>query len=109
MRKWLPYYGTMKAILNDNGGEFTGEEVREVKSLLNVSDLHNGAESPWQNGLCEKNHALVDIMLDRLDEDFPSIPPDCKLAWADMAKNSLNMVYGYSSFQLEKIPISQTS
>ena len=64
MEKWIAYYGVMGAVLNDNGGEFTGEEIKEVKDILNVVDLTTGAESPWQNGLCEKNHHVVDTMLE---------------------------------------------
>ena len=52
------------------------------------------------NGLCEKNHALVDTMLERMVEDYPDTPEHVLLAWANMAKNSMQMVYGYSSNQL---------
>ena len=90
----------MKCILNDNGGEFTGEEIREVKDILNVVDLKTGSESPWMNGLCEKNHALVDNMLERMVEDYPNTPEHVLQGWANMAKNSMQMVYGYSSNQL---------
>ena len=100
MEKWIAYFGVMKCILNDNGGEFTGEEIREVKDILNVVDLTTGAESPWMNGLCEKNHALVDDMLERMVEDYPETPDHVLLGWANMAKNSMQMVYGYSSNQL---------
>ena len=100
MQNWIAYYGVPQAILNDNGGEFTAEEIRELKSMLNVQDLTTGAESPWQNGLCEKNHALLDNILERLDEDYPDVKLQTKLAWAGMAKNSLQMVYGYSPNQL---------
>ena len=100
MEKWIAYFGTMGTILNDNGGEFTSQEIQEVKAMLNIVDLTTGAESPWQNGLCEKNHALVDNILERLDEDYPDLSFKAKLAWAGMAKNSLQMVYGYSPNQL---------
>ena len=63
---WIKYFGVPKAILNDNGGEFTSAEVREVKAVLNIIDLTTGAESPWQNGLCEKNHQIVDTMFTRM-------------------------------------------
>lgn len=100
MQNWVAYYGVPGSILNDNGGEFTSDEIREVKSILDISDLTTGAESPWQNGLCEKNHALVDNILERLDEDYPDVDLQTKLAWAGMAKNSLQMTYGYSPNQL---------
>ena len=100
MEKWIAYYGIMGAVLNDNGGEFTSEEVKEVKDILNVVDLTTGAESPWQNGLCEKNHQIVDTMLERLIEDYPETPTNVLLSWSNMAKNSLQNVYGYSPHQL---------
>lgn len=100
MQEWVANFGVMGAILNDNGGEFTGEEIREVKSVLNVVDITTAAESPWQNGLCEKNHALADNILDRMDEDYPSMDLQVKISWVCMAKNSLQMVYGYSPNQL---------
>ena len=34
MEKWIAYYGVMGAVLNDNGAEFTGEEIKEVKDIL---------------------------------------------------------------------------
>ena len=100
MTKWVGVFGIPKGILNDNGGEFTAEEIREFKSILNIVDLTTGAESPWQNGLCEKNHQVVDTMWMRLKEDYPKVSDEVLLAWANMAKNSMAMVYGYSSNQL---------
>ena len=99
-KTWIAHYGVMGGILHDNGGEFTGFEMQELKSKLNVINLTTGAESPWQNGLCERNHALCDNILLRLDDDFPSVDLETKVAWACMAKNSLQNVYGYSPNQL---------
>ena len=36
MMKWIGVFGIPKGILNDNGGEFTAEEIREFKSILNM-------------------------------------------------------------------------
>ena len=33
MEKWIGYFGVMRCILNDNGGEFTGNEIKEVKDI----------------------------------------------------------------------------
>ena len=100
MEKWVAHYGVPGAILNDNGGEFVNSELQAVKSELSIIDLTTGAESPWMNGLCEKNHHTMDNILERIDADKPNLSIDTKLAWAAMAKNSLLMVYGYSPFQL---------
>ena len=74
--------------------------MREVKSVLNVMDLTTAAQSPRQNGICEKDHQLVDTMWFRMKEDFPNTDDKTLLAWANMAKNSLKMVYGYTPNQL---------
>jgi IS30 family transposase len=53
MRTWVQYFGIMGEIITDNGGEFSNEQMRELTSILNVTNNTTGAESPWQNGLCE--------------------------------------------------------
>ena len=100
MSKWVAYYGVPGCILNDNGGEFTAEEIVAMKGTLNIVNLTTGANSPWQNGICEKNHALVDNMLERIEDDYPDLDVETMLAWACMAKNCLTNVYGYSPNQL---------
>ena len=74
--------------------------MREVCSILNVEKLTTAAESPFQNGLCERNHAVVDTMLQKMCFQNPKTSHDVLLCWANMAKNSLQMWHGFSSFQL---------
>lgn len=98
--KWIAVYGVMKKVLTDNGGEFSNDEVREVCSILNVDCKTTAAESPFQNGVCERNHSVIDNMLSRMVEQCPKTPVDVLLSWANMAKNSLQMWTGFSSHQL---------
>lgn len=100
MSKWVAYYGVPSCVLNDNGGEFTADEIVAMKGALNIVNLTTGANSPWQNGTCERNHALVDNILERVEADYPELDIETKLAWACMAKNSLINTYGYSPNQL---------
>ena len=93
-------FGVMEAILTDNGGEFNADEIREVASILNVEVLTTAAYSPFQNGLCERNHAVVDMMLMKLREQCPQTEIGVLLAWANVAKNSLQMWHGFSSYQI---------
>ena len=46
-----------------------------------------------------KNPQLVDMMWLRMKHDFPDINLNTLLRWANMAKNSLKMVYGYTPNQ----------
>ena len=100
MINWTAYYGLPGAIHNNNGGKFTVLEIKEVKAVLNVIDLMTGAESPWQNNICEKNHQIIDDMFIWMKNDFPETEDEVLLAWANMAKNSMQMVYGCSPNQL---------
>lgn len=99
-KHWIRYFGIPNRVWTDNGGEFTGEEMREVTSILNVYKDTTAAEAPWMNGLNEKNHALADNILKQVMRDYPDISLESALAWTCSAKNSLSMVYGYSPYQL---------
>ena len=93
-------WGVMEAILTDNGGEFSNSEIREISSILNIEILTTPSGSPWSNGLCERNHQITDRMLEILIEENPGTDVNVLLAWANVAKNSLQMWNGFSSYQL---------
>ena len=74
VKNWvLGPFGPPLQFLADNGGEFANEKYRDICQNLNIEVLKTGAESPYQNGLCEFNHAVVDGMLDKLIADNPEI------------------------------------
>ena len=89
-----------EGIFFDNGREFNNDESREVASLLKVRISLTPAESPWSNGLCERNHQITDRMLEILVEENPHTNEKLLLAWANVAKNSLQMWNAFSSYQL---------
>ena len=98
--QWIGKFGVMKALMTDNGGEFNSNEMRDITSVLNVQLCTTSGESPFQNGLCERVHAITDMMLVKLEADFGEINSQTLLSWANMARNSLQMWNGYSSHQL---------
>ena len=67
MINWVLVFGIPGAVLNDNGGEFMAEKIREFKSILSITDLTTGAESPWQNGICIRTTKLL-TLLDKNEE-----------------------------------------
>ena len=67
---------------------------------LNIQVLNTAAESQWQNGVCERNHAVVDRCIEKILEDQPDMPLPKALYWAINAKNALQMWSGFSSYQL---------
>ena len=52
------------------------------------------------NGLNERNHCVTDRILEKMLVDQPKLPLEVALCWANMAKNSLQMHHGFSSYQL---------
>lgn len=100
LQYWVGSFGIMKSILSDNGGEFSSDEMRHVSGILNVQLATTAADSPFQNGLCERNHGIVDYMLVKLKEEYPSCSLEVLLCWANMVKNTLQMWNGFSSYQL---------
>lgn len=99
VNKWIPFYGIMGGIHSDIGGEMSNEIMEDVASNLGIK-LTTAAYSPHQNGLNERNHAIVDLMLKRMKESDPEIPIEIALSWSLQAKNSLENSFGFSPFQL---------
>ena len=100
LQHWVGIFGVMGSIMTDNGGEFSSDEMREIMSILNVRVITTAAESPFQNGLCERVLAVTDMMLLKLQEDNAKTDSQTLLCWANMAHNSLQMWNGFSSHQL---------
>ena len=96
-------WGVMEGILVDNGGEFNNEEIREMSSILNIKISSTLGESPWSNGLCERNHQITDRMLEILVEENPKSDEKILLAWANVAKNSLQMWNSFSSYMYQLV------
>ena len=100
MEKWVRYFQKPKSIITDNGKEFTADLTREVCSRLDIKMHTTPAESPWGNGICEKNHALSDCILAAVLRDNPKLDLEVAVAWSSAAKNSLTTVHGFSPYQL---------
>ena len=99
--EWLAAgFGPPKKFLVDNGGEFNNEEYRELAEQFNVEVCATAAYSPWSNGICERNHYVVDNCVQKMLEEDPRLDLNVALAWAVNAKNSMQNHLGYSPIQL---------
>ena len=49
---------------------------------------------------CERNHYIVDVCVEKMTEDDPSMKLEVALAWAVNAKNSMQNHNGFSPIQL---------
>ena len=81
MTHWIEKFGVMKSVLTDNGGEINSDEMREVESILNIQVCTTAGESPFQNGLCERVHAVTDIMLTNLEDEQNGANSETLLCW----------------------------
>ena len=66
--------GAPKKFLTDNGGEFANEEYKDMCANLNVEIMNTAAYSPWKNGICERNHAVVDDCVLKILDENPETP-----------------------------------
>ncbi|CAC5412668.1 unnamed protein product [Mytilus coruscus] len=95
MENWVGIFGVMGALILSSS-----DKMREVATILNVKVCTTAGMSPYQNGLCERVHAITDIMLIKLEAENKNVESGTLLSWANMARNSLQMWNGFSSHQL---------
>ena len=57
--------GIPQRFQHDNGREFNNPQMIELfeKHGLTLQPATTAASSPYSNGLCEKNHGIVDLMM----------------------------------------------
>ena len=100
MDKWVAPMGRMEMIHSDRGGEFCCDELTSVAEYLGIKSSFTAAYSPNQNGMNERNHAIVDSMISKMRTADPNLSAEVALTWALVAKNTLQNVSGYSPFQI---------
>ena len=99
--EWLASgFGPPKKFLVDNGGEFDNEDYRELGEHFNIEVCATAAYSPWSNGICERNHYVIDLCVQKMLEEDPGLTLDVALAWAVNAKNTMQNHLGFSPMQL---------
>ena len=97
---WISKFGIFKVLHSDIGGEISNSVMDDVASKLGVELTTTASYSPHQNGVNERNHAVVDMMVTRMLESDRQLSPETALLWAFNAKNSLENYFGFSPFQL---------
>ena len=100
LEKWVSVLGVMDVLHSDLGGEFINKDLVKLAEYLNVKQTNTAAYSPNMNGCNERNHAVVDRMLEKMLFQDPSLNPEIALCWALNAKNSLENYQGFSPSQI---------
>ena len=98
-RIWIAVYGTPQKFLTANGGKFAKSEFLEMADNLGITVHTTAAESPWSNGVVERNNQTLAHRMDKIIAET-NTSPDLALTWALNEKNSLQNVAGVSPFQL---------
>jgi len=96
---WLAYFGSPSKFHNDCGGEFCNEVLREMCEKFDIEAGTTPGESPFSNGIVERNNAILYESMMKTKEDA-NCSLEMALAWAVSAKNALQNVHGYSPNQL---------
>ena len=85
-----------RGFFSDNGGEFLNEDLIDFAASLNISIKMTSASSPWSNGSCERAHATVDKIVEKMLEDDPKIGLQKAVDWACFVKNTEINKTGFS-------------
>ena len=96
---WVALFGPPKNILSDNGCEFNNSDMREFGEAFNAKIMTTAAESPWSNGICERQNAVLADSVRKIMSDS-NCSVDVALAWSVAARNSLSNHSGFSANQL---------
>jgi hypothetical protein len=98
-QNWISIFGCPRKILSDNGCEFNNQEFRELGEAFNIKILNTAAESPWSNGMCERQNAVIGDTVSKIISDV-NCDVHVALSWAISARNALSNYSGFSPNQL---------
>ena len=96
----LNLFGAPKNIIFDNGLEFMNSKMRDLCKNFNIRMFTTATYSPYQNGLCERNHQIVDEIVKKMMTGGQYSRVKDALQPAVFAKNILINSTGYSPYQL---------
>ena len=89
-----------KGFFSDNGEEFLNDDLIQFAEALGISIKMTAASSPWMNGSCERAHATVDRMVEKIVEDDAKIDLQKAVDLACFVKNTEINKTGFSSLQI---------
>lgn len=90
----------IRGFFSDNGGEFLNDDVIDFAAALDITIKMTAASSPWMNGSCERAHATVDRIVEKILEDDSKISLQEAVDLACFVKNTEINKTGFSPLQL---------
>ena len=97
---WVKMFGPMKYLHADRGREWMNNELQSFCFKFDIRLTATAALTPNANGLCERQHAVVDRMMDKMITADPSLTPEIALCWSVYAANALEINEGISPFMI---------
>ncbi|KAK3870996.1 hypothetical protein Pcinc_023829 [Petrolisthes cinctipes] len=88
----------LKKFLTDNEREFNNAEMWALGEAFNIKVMATAAESPWSNGVCERQNAVIGDIVRKVLADTHDL--QVALAWTISARNVLMNDSGYCPNQL---------
>ena len=85
---------------SDNGGEFLNEATLDFAAKMDIKIKMTAAEAPWQNGICERNHASADVIIDKILLEKPEMKIQDVINQAAFARNCDVNKTRFSALQL---------
>ena len=95
----ISVFGPPKQILSDKGGEFANKDFQIMAEKLNTTVHTSAAESPWPNGINERDNAILGNLVRKVMSNT-GCSLDIAVSWAVASQNALANVCGYSLNQL---------
>ena len=96
---WDAYFGAPGKFHSNCGGEFANDIFREMNEKLGIEISTTPGESPFSNGVVERNNKVLYEALMKTMEDA-KCDLETALAWAVSAKHALQNHGRYSPNQL---------
>ena len=100
LMEWVKYFGQPKYIQTDRGKEFLNQYLQSFCNIHNIRMTTTASYTPNAAGLVERNHAIVDKMVEKMITQDESLKPQVALCWSIQASNCLDLVDGISPHTL---------
>ena len=96
---WISIFDSAKKFFVDNGGEFDNDEFRSLCENVNIRICTTAVESPWSNGIVERQNATLGFSVQKIMDDL-KCDLSLAVAWSVSAKNASHNVHGFCPNQL---------
>ena len=103
---WVKMFGSMKYLHVDRVWEWMNGELQSLCNKFDIRLKAAATMTPNTNGICERQHAVVDRMMDKMLTAYASFTLEIALCWSIYAANTLKVFLHLCCF-LEQLQCTQ--